>query len=73
MSHNSNTILLERAAELIDETAGMSWISKSLQAAMDRNDLDELRGLVNKIESELAVEHFHAVDGLPEREMTDIG
>jgi hypothetical protein len=57
--NQTNTILLERAAELIDEL--MSHPSKSdeqLIEAINANDLDEVRRLVTKLEAELSEEHF---------------
>jgi hypothetical protein len=58
--HQTNTILLERAAELIDELASHpSGADRALVQAIDANDLDEIRCQVNKLEAELSREHFY--------------
>jgi HPt (histidine-containing phosphotransfer) domain-containing protein len=58
--HQTNTNLLERAAELIDELVGHpSGADLVIIQAIDNNDLDELRFQVHRIEGELAQEHFH--------------
>lgn len=68
MSNFSNEELLTRAYELLEESTGMSWIDKAIQNAIDRNDLEELRGLVNKLEHELSVSHFHNTEQVKEFE-----
>lgn len=61
--HQTNIKLLERAAELIDEITGHpSGADRALIAAVDSNDLDEVRYQVRRIEGELAQEHFRDYD-----------
>jgi hypothetical protein len=61
--HHINTNLLERAADLIDELASHpSGADATLIAAIDSNDLEEVRYQVMKIEGELANEHFRNYD-----------
>lgn len=61
MSHENNSLIIEKAYELLEETTG-TWMEKAIQGAIDRNDLDELYDLINRIEAELAIEHFHNAD-----------
>lgn len=57
--HQTNTNLLERAAELIDELASHpSKSDRALIQAIDSNDLEQVRYQVQKIEGELAREYF---------------
>jgi hypothetical protein len=57
--HQTNTNLLERAAELIDELASHpAGADKALIRAIDSNDLDQVRYQVQKIEGDLAREYF---------------
>lgn len=59
MSNDNNTILLERAAELIDElTSHPSGADKLIIQAIDSNNLEEVQRLVTKFEGELSQEHF---------------
>ena len=69
MSHDSNTELLDRASQLIDDTSGMSFIPTRIEQLIKENDLDKLRGFVCDVESMLAQEHFNNADLLPEREI----
>lgn len=63
MSHQINTNLLERAAELIDQLTGHpSGLDKALVVAVEANDLNEVHRQVFKLEAELAQEHFHNYD-----------
>lgn len=60
MSHDTNSNLLERAYEVLEEISGHpSKYDKLLDKAIQREDLDEVHRLVNIIESDLAIEHFH--------------
>lgn len=69
MSHNSNTELLERAAELIDELSSHpAGLDKRLATAVEANDLDELRYQVAVCESVLAQEAFHEFNILDGRD-----
>lgn len=63
--HQTNTILLERAAELIDELASHpSGADRALIQAIDANDLEKVRHQVNKLEAELACEHFYNAEAI---------
>jgi hypothetical protein len=59
VSQQTNTKLLERAAELIDElTSHPSGLDETLIQAVGANDLNEVRRIVVLVEGELAQEHF---------------
>lgn len=51
MSVETNSQLLDRAAEMIEFWTGTA-LSKVLQADIERNDLDALRGHVNQAEAQ---------------------
>lgn len=63
MSNITNTNLLERANELIEELVSHpAGLDKQLINAVERDDLDEVHRLVVLIEGELAQEHFRNYD-----------
>lgn len=60
MSDTHNTILLERAYEVLEEvTNHPSGYDKALSEAIEKNDLEEIYRLTNMLEDELAKEHFY--------------
>lgn len=60
MSNITNSNLLERAYELLEEiTSHPSGLDKALTKAVRAGNLDEIYYLVTKIESELAQKHFY--------------
>lgn len=71
MSLDSNTSLLERAADLIDElTSHPAGIDKGLIQAVASGDMERVRYWVGKAEGVLAQEHFYEsnqIDGSDER------
>lgn len=59
MSNPVNTLLLERAYELIDELASdPAGRDDYLLQLIKDNDMDNLLAQVQKVEAELAQEHF---------------
>lgn len=61
MSNPVNTLLLERAYELVDELASdPAGRDDFLLQLIEANDMDNLLAQVQKIEAELAQEHFHS-------------
>lgn len=61
MSNQSNTELLERANELLEDiTNHPSGYDKLLQKAIDDNDLVGIRYLTTFIEGELSKDHFYS-------------
>lgn len=59
MSTDSNTRLLERAADLLDDlTSHPSGLDTQLEKAIESNDLDEIYRVVCICEGVLAQEHF---------------
>lgn len=63
MSDDSNTKLLERAAELMDEIESHpSGYAKLLEQAVAKNDFDAIRYAVSRVETELSREHFTNFD-----------
>jgi hypothetical protein len=62
MSNNSNTRLLEEAAELIDYWEGTQFADQ-LELAINNNDLDHLWELVRTARFEMLRQEFH-----PERD-----
>lgn len=68
MSKHENELLLEKAAQLIDDTTGMSYIPERIEQLIKSNDLDELRVFCNEVEATLAIEHFHNADILDGRD-----
>lgn len=65
MSNSYNDEILERANELMEETTG-TWMEKAIKSAVDRDDLEELRKLISRIEHDLAVEHMHNTEQVKE-------
>lgn len=60
MSNHTNTKLLERAAELIDELQSHpAGLDKAIKLALDQNDLEELTYAVLRAEAELSQEYFY--------------
>lgn len=63
MSNPVNTLLLERAYELIDELASdPAGRDDYLLQLIEQNDMDNLLAQVQKVEAELAQEHFLSRD-----------
>lgn len=61
MSNLSNTILMERAADVIDYFEG-KIIAKIIETDLDRNDLESLEKHVNEAEAEIAIQEFNSYD-----------
>jgi len=61
MSEEVNTLLLERAAEMLDYYEGTT-IAKVIQADLDRDDLESLYMHVCKAEAQAAQEEFESAD-----------
>lgn len=60
MSHQANVELEERALELLETTTNHpSGYDRLLAAAVCAEDWDEVHHWVNRLEGELAIEHFH--------------
>ena len=55
MSNATNTILLERANEVMDRQTGTLW-ERMIDRAIKAGDLESVRYLVNEAEKELALE-----------------
>lgn len=63
MSNPVNTLLLERAYELIDELASdPAGRDDYLLQLIEANDMDNLLAQVQRIEAELSQEHFISRD-----------
>lgn len=63
MSNPVNTLLLERAYELVDELASdPAGRDDYLLQLIEQNDMDNLLAQVQKVEAELAQEHFLSRD-----------
>ena len=70
MSTESNSALYGRAYELAEEiTNHPSGYDKSLFAAIEAGDLDNIRELVSKVEGLLAIENFHHNDLLEQNDV----
>lgn len=60
MSLDSNTQLLERAADLVDElTSHPAGIDKGLIQAVESGDMERIKYWVSKAEGVIAQEHFY--------------
>lgn len=55
MSHEVNTILIERAGDLIDYFAG-TYVARVLQRDVDANDLEALKFHVSEYEAQRMIE-----------------
>jgi hypothetical protein len=63
MSTEANTILMERAADMIDLWEG-KMPAKLIEKALDENDLDALYKYVKDAESLAAQEEFHGYNAI---------
>ena len=60
MSNESNSALFERAYQAAEEiTNHPAGYDKALYAAIEGNNLDEVRRLVTLVEGELSRQHFY--------------
>lgn len=58
MSHESNALLLEWAAEIMEEFAG-TWMARRVAELVEDNDLEELRRFISRYGAEMSQMHFH--------------
>ena len=61
MSHESNTLLLEWAAEIMEEFTG-TWIERRVRELVNDNDLEELKRFIKHHAGDLARQHFYNRD-----------
>jgi hypothetical protein len=61
MSVEANTLLIERAIEMINYWEGTN-LAEVLKADIDRNDLDALNLHTSKAEAQASQEEFEAAD-----------
>lgn len=69
MSNDENVRLYERAAEMLDELQSHpAGLDDAIEAALQHNDLDELRYAVGRAEAVMSQEHFNGLNILGERD-----
>lgn len=66
MSHQSNTLLLEWANEIMEEFTG-TWIERRVRELVKDNDLEELKRFIKHHAGDMSRMHFY------NREVDEVG